>query len=222
MAALIVLNIGNSMVQSKEVTLRTLIDNFGLELVEDLDFFREWQDDLPEITELDRKLLDKVRGGFVNLLNYPPMIETVRMAVLDPLLFIGDFFLNAFYMRSEEPVSIKSEDEGLIITGRIDTLVSKDQLWVMIIESKRASYSIEAGLAQILSYMLGSPNLKQPIYGMITTGGSFAFVKLIKSNKPLYALSKIFFTRNPLENELYKVLQILKCITELIISNNYA
>jgi hypothetical protein len=92
----------------------------------------------------------------------------------------------------------------------------------MIIESKRASYSIEAGLAEILSYMLGSPNQKQPIYGMITTGGSFAFVKLVNYDKPLYALSKIFFTRNPLENELYKVLQILKCITELIISNNYA
>jgi hypothetical protein len=96
------------LLQFKEVTLRTLIDNFGLELVEDLDFFREWQDDLPEITELDRKLLDKVRGGFVNLLNYPPMIEdTVRMAVLDPLLFIGDFFLMLFMYDRKNPSALK-------------------------------------------------------------------------------------------------------------------
>ncbi|MEH1822295.1 MAG: hypothetical protein V7L31_25000 [Nostoc sp.] len=44
-------------------------------------------------------------------------------------------------------------DEDVIIKGRIDTLVLKEQLWVMIIESKRASFSVEQGLAQILAYL---------------------------------------------------------------------
>lgn len=79
--------------QAKEITLRDLITNFNIQLVEDEQFFREWQDNLPEITDIDQQLLDKVKAGFINLLNYPPLLEdVVRMAVLDPILFIGDFF----------------------------------------------------------------------------------------------------------------------------------
>ena len=59
-------------------------------------------------------------------------------------------------------------------------MVLKDKFWVMAIESKKAAFSIEAGLAQILTYMLGSPQPEQPSYGMITTGGSFVFLKLVK------------------------------------------
>jgi hypothetical protein len=41
-------------IQAKEINLRYLIDNFGIQLVEDEDFFPEWQFDLPEITEIVR------------------------------------------------------------------------------------------------------------------------------------------------------------------------
>ncbi|BAZ09404.1 hypothetical protein NIES4071_12120 [Calothrix sp. NIES-4071] len=43
----------------------------------------------------------------------------------------------------------------------------------MIIESKKASFSIEEGLAQIIAYMLGSPNTEKPCFGMIATGSDF-------------------------------------------------
>ena len=56
-------------IQAKDIDLRYLIDRFGIQLVEKDDFFREWQDDLPEITDLDKQLLDKVKAGFLNLLN---------------------------------------------------------------------------------------------------------------------------------------------------------
>ncbi|MBW4570107.1 MAG: restriction endonuclease subunit R [Tolypothrix carrinoi HA7290-LM1] len=205
-------------IQAKDINLRYLIDTFGIQLVEKDDFFREWQDDLPEITDLDRQLLDKVKAGFINLLNYPPMLEDiVRMAVLDPILFIADFYLHPFYVKSEESVDIVTEDEGVIVKGRIDTLVLKDQFWVMVIESKRASYSIEAGLAQILAYMLANPHLEKPSFGMITTGGSFIFIKLVKSEIPQYATSKLFAIRNP-GNDLYDVFRILKRLSQLVIN----
>ena len=137
------------------------------------------------------------------------------MAVLDPILFIGDFYLSPFYVKSEESINIISEDEGVIVKGKIDTLVLKDQLWVMVIESKKAAFSIEEGLAQILAYMLGNPNLEQPSFGMIATGGSFAFIKLVKGEIPQYAVSKGFLTRNP-GNELYDVLKILKRLCQLV------
>ncbi|MBW4598793.1 MAG: restriction endonuclease subunit R [Calothrix sp. FI2-JRJ7] len=201
--------------QARDVDLRYLIDNFGIELVSDEQFFHEWQDDLPELTDLDKQLLDKVKAGYVNLLNYPPLLEdVVRMAIVDPILFIGDFYLSPFYVRVEESVDIAVPDEDVTIKGRIDTLIFKGKLWVMIIESKNASFSIEEGLAQILAYMLASPNTEKPCYGMIATGSDFIFVKLEKGNPPRYALSKGFLTRNP-GNELYDVLRILKRLTQI-------
>lgn len=80
-------------IQAKQIDLRYLIAHFGIQLVEDEQFFRECVDDLPEVTELDKQLLNKVRAGYLNLLNYPPRLEdVVRMAVLDPILFIGQYF----------------------------------------------------------------------------------------------------------------------------------
>ena len=202
-------------IQAKDVNLRYLIDNFGLQLVLDDQIFREWQDDVPEIKDLDKQLLDKVKAGYFNLLNYPPLLEdVVRMAIVDPILFIGDFYLAPFYVKSEESIDIAVPDDDVIIKGRIDTLVFKNKLWVMIIESKKASFSIEEGLAQILVYMLGSPHSDKPCFGMIATGSEFIFVKLVKENPPRYALSKGFLMRNP-GNELYDVLRILKRLTQL-------
>lgn len=201
--------------QASYVDLRYLIDNFGIDLVLDEQFFHEWQHDLPELTDLDKQLLDKVKAGYVNLLNYPPLLEAVvRMSIVDPILFIGDFYLSPFYVKAEESIDIAVPDEDVIIKGRIDTLIFKEQLWVMIIESKKASFSIEEGLAQILAYMLGSPNTEKPCFGMIATGSDFVFVKLEKGNPPRYALSKGFLTRNP-GNELYDVLRILKRLTQI-------
>jgi hypothetical protein len=206
-------------IQAKDVDLRYLITNFGIQFVEDEQFFREWQDDLSEITDLEKQLLDKVKAGYLNLLNYPPMLEdVVRMAVLDPILFIGDFYLSPFYVKSEQPIDIAEKDDDVIIKGRIDTLVLKDQFWVMVIESKQAAFSIEEGLAQILAYMLGNPNPDKPSFGMITTGGSFVFIKLVKGAIPQYATSRVFITRNP-GNELYSVFRILKRLSQIVISN---
>jgi hypothetical protein len=206
-------------IQAKDVDLRYLITNFGIQFVEDEQFFREWQDDLSEITDLEKQLLDKVKAGYLNLLNYPPMLEdVVKMAVLDPILFIGNFYLSPFYVKSEETIDIAEKDDDVIIKGRIDTLVLKDQFWVMVIESKQAAFSIEEGLAQILAYMLGNPSPDQPSFGMITTGGSFVFIKLVKGAIPQYATSRVFITRNP-GNELYSVFRILKRLSQIVISN---
>lgn len=206
-------------IPAQDVNLRYLIDNVGLEYVRDTAFFPEWQNDLPELTDLDRQLLDRVRDGFFNLMERPPLLEdVVRMAVVDPILFIGGFFLYPFYIRSEEAVTIEIADRDVIIKGRIDTLVLKDQFWMMVIESKKAEFSIEAGLAQILAYMQGNPHPERPSYGMITTGGSFIFLKLVAGNPPRYATSKGFFTRNP-GNELYEMLRILKRLTQIAISD---
>jgi predicted type IV restriction endonuclease len=106
-------------------------------------------------------------------------------------------------------VSLSDVDEGMTVEGKIDILVLKEHFWVVVIESKRASFSIEAGLAQLLSYMLANPHHNHKNFGLITTGGSFVFVKLVARDVPQYALSRIFEQRNP-GNDLYAVLSVLK------------
>jgi hypothetical protein len=49
---------------------------------------------------------------------------------------------------------------------------------------------------------------------MITSGGSFIFIKLVKGNPPQYATSDIFDIRNR-GNELYSVLSILKRLGQM-------
>jgi hypothetical protein len=200
--------------QAKAVTLRDLIDHFGIQLVEDAQFFPEWQANLPEVSDLEKQQLDRIQAGFINLLNYPPLLEgVIRMSVVDPLLFLGGFYLPPFHVRSEPSIQISDDDEGVVIAGSLDTLVLKDKLWILVIESKRASYSVEAGLAQILAYMLASPNPEKPCFGLITSGGSFMFVKLVQGQPPQYATSRLFGIRNA--GDLYNVFSILKRLGQL-------
>lgn len=200
---------------AQTITLRDLIDRFGLTLTEDEDFFPEWQENLPDISPSDRQLLDKVKAGYINLLNHPPLLENVvRMAILDPILFIGDFYISPFYVKSEEPIEISAEDDGVIIKGRIDTLILREKFWIVAIESKKAAFSIEEALPQILVYMLASPHRERPCFGMIATGGSFVFVKLVRGEVNRYALSDVFSIRNR-GNQLYEVLRILKRLSQL-------
>ncbi|MEH1780089.1 MAG: restriction endonuclease subunit R [Nostoc sp.] len=200
---------------AENVTLEQLILLYGLELVDSEEFFQEWQDDLPELTSVEKQLLDQIKAGYINLRNYPPLLEnTVNTIVLSPLLFIGKFYLPPFHLKLEKSIEIETQDKQTIIKGRIDFLLLNQKFWVTVIESKQVAYSVEAGLDQILAYMLAAPQSQDVVFGMITSGGSFMFIKLLKGYPPRYATSDIFDVRNR-GNELYNVLQILKRISQL-------
>jgi len=202
-------------IQARNVTLHDLSTKFGLQLVEDEHFFREWQDNLPEITSVDKQRLDRVKESYSNLLEYPPMLEnTVKMVVLSPLLELADFYLSPFHIKSEKSVEISDEDEGVIVKGNIDVLVLSEQLWVAVIESKKTTFSLEVGWAQLLTYMLANPHPDKPAFGMLTNGASFRFFKLVKGINIQYGLSKIFDIFNP-GNDLYGVLSVLKNLADI-------
>ncbi len=194
--------------------------NFVYNVLLRRNFFSEWQGDLPEITDLDKQLLDRLKAGYFNLIKYPPLLEdTVKMAVLGPLLYFAGFYLYPFHTKSEYSVKISNRDGEVIVDGKIDVLVLKEQFWIMVIESKQAAFSIEAGLAQILAYMLANKNQEKPCFGMITTGGSFVFLKLVKSEIPQYALSRVFELNNP-GNDLYTVLSVLKQLEQATLNES--
>lgn len=202
-------------ISAKDVTLYQLETMFGLQLTEDEDFFHEWQDDSPEITDTEKQALDRVKASYLNLIKYPPMLEnTVKMVVLAPVLDLAGFFLSPFHVKSEKPIEIAVEDDGNIIRGQIDVLVIREQLWFMVIEAKKAAFSIEEGLPQILAYMIATPHPQKPVFGMICTGNSFIFIKLVLGENPRYATSNLFDVRNR-GNDLYKVLRVFKQLARL-------
>ena len=203
-------------IPAEKVTLYDLETKFGLELVEDDQFFREWQENLPEITHLEKEKLSRVKASYFNLAKRPMLEDMVKMVVLSPLLDLAGFYLLPFYSTSEESVEIAADDNGIIIRGRIDVLVLQDQLWVLVIESKRAGFSLEVGIPQVLAYMLASPQPNKPLFSLVTNGSNFIFLKLIQQNSPQYALSDEFTLRRP--DDLNGVLKILKRLSQIISS----
>ncbi len=201
-----------------DVTLHDLGARFGLQLTKDATFFLEWHAELPEISEQEKQQLDRIQASYLHLVSQTSMVEdVVKMVLLSPLLYLADFFLPPLSIQSEVVVQLSIADEELAIEGKIDILVLHHRLSILLIESKRVAASIEVGLPQLLAYMLASPHPVQPVYGMITNGGSFVFLKLVQGPDAAYdALSRIFEMRNP-GNDLYPVLAVLKHLKHLVL-----
>ena len=64
--------------------------------------------------------------------------------------------------------------------------------------------------------MLENPHQNQPSYDLITTGGEFIFIKLVKAENHKYGISNLFATRN--SEDLYRVLQILKYLSQIVVN----
>ncbi len=171
-------------IAATNITLYDLETKFGLQFIEDEQFFREWIDNLPQLTDLEKQKLDRVKASYFNLAKRPMQETTVKMVVLSPLLDMANFYLSPFSITAEEEVQISSEDDGTIVRGRIDVLVVQNQLWILVIESKRPSFSLEEGLPQALAYMLANPNTDRPTFALVTNGSNFIFIKLSKQGTP--------------------------------------
>jgi predicted type IV restriction endonuclease len=197
-------------IPATEVTLRELKQTFGLQQAQNPSFFSEWLENCTVLSEAERLLLDRVKTNFLELMEDPPMLEnSVKMVVLAPLLDLAGFYHKPFRIETEASVDVELEDEGLAIRGRMDVLVLKDRLWLLVIESKRSDFAVTRALPQALAYMLGNPEMNRPTFGMITNGNEFLFLKATRQPTAEYANSRLFALLNP-NNELYGVLQILK------------
>ena len=202
-------------IPAQDITINDLKIKFSLQHTDERQFFREWQDNLPELSESEKQLLERIKTNFLNLIEYSPMLENaVKMVVLSPLLDLAGFYQRPLRISTEKQVEIISEDEGTIVKGKIDVLVLQEQLWILVIEAKKAQFSLEPGIPQALAYMLDNPNPEKPIFGLVTNGSNFIFIKLIKQERSLYALSDEFTLRRA--NDLYIVLKILKQFGHLV------
>lgn len=198
-------------IQAQKLNLYDLEEKFGLEFTDDKQFFWEWQENLPQLTDLEKQALDEVRREYRHLYTHLVLESVVKLVVLSPLLRLAGFY-RPLYLTAEKEVRIVSEDEGTIVTGRLDLLVFTPQFWVLVIEAKGAKYSLEVGIPQALAYMLNSRDRDRPAFGFVTNGIDFIFLKLMKG-LPRYSESYPFSLRR--DDDLYTVLSILKRLGQL-------
>ena len=178
-------------------------------------FFREWQDNLPELTEIEKSALDRLSVRFAAHRRRGILAEgAVDKLMISPLLDLVGFYEPEYEVRTEESVEFALESDEEVLRGRIDTLIVRDCFWILVIEVKR---TIMASLAmpQALSYMC---NLQHgiPSFGMITNGDEFIFLKAIAQPTPLYSASRsysIFFPTG--SQDLVEVFRVLKKIKNL-------
>lgn len=204
-------------IPARDLTLHDVKVKFGLKQAEDAQFFPEWIDQLPEISDLEKRSLDRVKTEFLYLAEHLIPESLVSLVVLSPLLSLAGFYRPPFRVTTEAPVQIATEDEGEIVQGRIDVLVLQNQLWVLVIESKRGSFSLEPAIPQALAYMMANPNPDKPAFGLVTNGSNFRFIKLTKQDTPQYALSDEFIIDR--RNDLYIVLNTLKRLGAFLIQD---
>jgi len=196
-----------------DLTLRQVKEQFGLIQV-DGHAIAEWQPPFPEPTDLEQQVLNRVQANFAYLSERTLAEGLVNMVVVSPLLDLAGFYQPPFDVDIEFEVSIpiQAEDEDQkLVKGRIDILVLKHRLWILIIESKRTRFDVMEALPQALAYMMGCPSRDRSLFGLATNGREFLFIHLKRDKVPSYSLSPIFSVTAP-NHEIYTVLSILKRI----------
>jgi hypothetical protein len=210
-------------IAAEQLTLYDLEKKFHLQRVHDRLFFPEWQGIGPELTIAERSQLERVQKHYAHLATRPLLEGMVKMVVVSPLLDLAGFFDPPFYSTSEASINLTAKDGKVTVRGKMDVLVMLAQLWVLVIESKRAEFSLKVGIPQVLAYMLAAPVLaapvlaapvlatpetRQPVYGLVTNGSNFTFLKLVFGSTPQYGQSDVFDIERG--DDLARVLQILK------------
>lgn len=179
-------------------------------------FFTEWHENLPELTETEEAFLDKIKRRFVRHRMQGELAEgTVNMLIVAHLLELAGFYDEPFMITNEKSVEVVLEERDEILGGRIDTLVFQRQFWSAVVESKK-SISFEAGLPQVLAYMMATTNPDKALYGMVTDGGLYMFIKLLKQETAIYDFSDVFSLLLLRQNKLYDVLRVLKRLGSLM------
>ncbi len=200
-------------------TLADLKQRFNLSPTDNDLFFQEWQQDLPQLTAQEQENLDQIQRRFLRHRKRSPLAEgVINQLLIGPLLTLAGLYDEPFYVTTEASVELEVEEKDEILRSRIDTLVIAQQFWVLIVESK-STIAFPVALPQLMTYMMANPNPELPVYGLISNGDEFMFIKMLTGGVPQYDLSNIFYLLLPRRNQLYDVLSILKQIAKIMDAN---
>jgi hypothetical protein len=196
-------------------TLSEADRRFELIRTEDEAFFQEWQN-LPLLSLDEQTALDASRRRYLYQRSEGHLLEgTVTLFLTSPLLTAAGFYDPPFRVRAGESVVLILNDGEDVLRGRIDVLVILNQLWVVVLESKKTALSVWGAVPQTLAYLMANPRHDRPSFGIVTNGDEILFIKLLQGEPGHYDFSRVF---SPLSSrqELYGVVQILKGLAQVI------
>ena len=199
------------------LTMASLQQRFGVIPSQDPQFFSEWATNLPELTPVEIDTLNQIKARFDRHRNQGSLAAgTINQLLTSPLLTLASLYDEPFFVSTEPSLEIELEDQGEILRGRIDTLIIQQQFWVLVIESK-STIAFSIALPQAMAYMMANPNPERPVYGLVTNGDEFMFIKMLTQDAPQYDLSNVFSLLIPRRNQLCDILQVLKQIRQIMI-----
>ena len=194
------------------LTLPEILETRSLRLAEDPQFFEEWQCIEPDLSTEDAHFLDRVQQDYFDQIRQGQLSEgLIKLVVISPLLHLAGFYRYPYQVRLEESVQVEVLEGQETWRGRIDALVVQDALWIVVVESKGAAFGIDQAIPQALGYMFATPHPQRPVYGLVTNGSSYAFLKLVQQPNALYSVSDVFLLL-PGRSTLHRVLSILRAI----------
>ncbi|MEM9213691.1 MAG: type I restriction endonuclease subunit R [Cyanobacteria bacterium P01_F01_bin.150] len=211
-----------SLAISKNIlTMAAVQQRFGVVPSADPAFFTEWSQALPALTQSDLEILDQVKARFDRHRHQGPLAEgTINQLLISPLLTLAGLYDAPFFVSTEPSLEIEIEDRDEVLRGRIDTLIVQDQFWALVIESK-STIAFSLALPQAMTYMMANPYPDRPVYGLISNGDEFMFIKMLTQGLPQYDLSNVFSLLIPRRNQLQDILQILRQIRQIMVSSTH-
>jgi len=185
----------------------------------DAGFFNEWTEHLPEITDSDRQALDRVRQRYLYHREAGPLREgAVNVVVVSALLELAGLLDPPFRLRPAASLPVALDGSSKKTDGTLEVLGVHDRLWICELETKRADVSVRAALPHLLEFLSAKLKPEQPLYGAITNGDEFVFVKVLRRETTTqYDLSDPFVVQ-PSRNRFYDVLQVLRRLGRAVTS----
>lgn len=181
---------------------------------------------LAPLDAAEQQELAQITQDFKNYLGESKLSEgLVKVLTTYPLLRLAGFYRYPVELQLEEAIErITIEDEETLITGRFDILAINRAaeldgypFWVLIIEAKNSTVAVNAGIPQLLTYAYGSLSHQSCVWGLVTNGLDYQFLRLHRGAPPTYQL---FPTLHLLESD--RAIQLLQVLKALAILNRTA
>jgi len=84
---------------------------FNIRQSDHLDFFSEWQNNLPELTQSERETLDRIKTSYLYNSADGSMTEaTVNLLLVSPLLYLAGFCDPPYKLKGEKSVEFTVEE----------------------------------------------------------------------------------------------------------------
>lgn len=202
------------------LSFRDVETKLDLRRSSDPHFFSEWQESQVELTTLEKEALERLAARYLRYLEQGEVSEgTMNIILLSPLLDALGFCDPPYHIRGETWVEVQAtvdaEAGRITLEGRIDALTLQEQFWLVIIEGKRGGFNVLQAVPQTLAYMSATPQPERPVFGLVTNGYDYLFLKLVRQNGQEFALSHNFTLLSDENSNLFQVARVLKHLVRM-------